>query len=83
MALINIKKIKLISRLIFYIKNNTVNIKTFIIFILKPICYPFINIICEKIIYHTFRLNFIGKIMTYQKKICIIYSTPMWFHDHH
>jgi hypothetical protein len=29
---------------------------------------PNINIICEYIIYHTFKLNFIGKIMIYQKE---------------
>jgi len=41
------------------------NIKSFIIFLLEFSYDPCINIICEKNIYHTFKLKFIGKIMIY------------------
>jgi hypothetical protein len=45
------------------------NIKYFLIFLLEFIYDPFINIICEKKLYHTFKLKFIGKIVIYKKSI--------------
>jgi len=44
-----------------------VKIKAFIIFLLQFIDGPFVNYICESIIYHKFKFYFIGKIMTHKK----------------